>query len=300
MTVSTLIYCIGNIDDKYIESYNNFKKTKMFINIVKGSIVAACFSLILVLGIGIFSFISKNEISSPYIQNSVIWDDNNIGQDQNIESSLSLENGQIIISESLQNAINKSKSKNDIFAVYVTETSGIDKEILYKNFIQKLNLKENFMEDSVIFATAEQITNMKCPPDYSIFLTLANNSKSFKKETIVDSNYISNLDSKTIDVTVYLKFDQEKVINDIKEYEKTMSEEEYQQLYYNMVSALIQNSVNDLIKDLNVDRETISDIGIYIPRFTIRVDKDMLERIYEYENVESIILCTNDAGQDLS
>ena len=107
-------------------------------------------------------------------------------------------------------------------------------------------------------------------------------------------------DEKSIYVTVYFNFNSDNAIKEINKFEKTLPEEEYQRLYRDTIESSIRQDVYSLASRLKIDHTNISNIGIYIPKFTVSVDKNTLRKLCECKDVEYISLSTDNVGKDFS
>lgn len=84
--------------------------------------------------------------------------------------------GTIIITESLETAIEEEDGDGVCFVILVTETTGKSREYIYESFVK--NLKKlpgnwDYMEKGIVYLEKEQIQSLECPPDLGLILSLA-------------------------------------------------------------------------------------------------------------------------------
>ena len=173
MIKEQIMSAIGNINDEFITeccTKNLYKRRKLRIYLW----ASACF-ILAIISIGF----TANILSK---QNNVIWNENpNIHEIEECYKHASM--GKVVFTDSLQNAViiltpseqNKPSVADDecVFAVFVTETTGLSKEIIYRDFVLPLGAEEEYLDSGIVFLTREQLKEIKCPNNFAIILSLA-------------------------------------------------------------------------------------------------------------------------------
>lgn len=173
MIKEQIMSAIGNINDEFITeccTKNLYKRRKLRIYLW----ASACF-ILAIISIGF----TANILSK---QNNVIWNENpNIHEIEECYKHASM--GKVVFTDSLQNAViiltpsdqNKQPEidEKSVFAVLVTETTGVSKEIIYRDFVLPLGVKEEYLDSGIVFLTRKQLKEIKCPNNLAIILSLA-------------------------------------------------------------------------------------------------------------------------------
>ncbi len=174
MNKEKLMSAIGNISDKHISACSD--KTKFCKRRKQRAclFVAAC-TVLVIISIGY----TVSIFSQP---KNVIWNEQaDIHEIEKCYKYASV--GNVIFTESLENAIdvltpsdqNKQPEIDEkcVFAVLITETTGVPKEEIYRQFVLPLGAEEDYMKSGIVFLTREQLKKIKCSDEMAIILSLA-------------------------------------------------------------------------------------------------------------------------------
>ncbi len=118
--------------------------------------------------------------------------------------------GEVAIDKNLETAMELSTNPEDLFAVSLEESTGVSKEVLYKEIVLPIGAKETFMEEGVVYLSEEQIGNLECPEGMSIVLKLcykADVTVVADGKVLVSENYFSALPMETVDLWIYFQPD---------------------------------------------------------------------------------------------
>ena len=166
---------IYGISDKYVAECAN-EKHLYTLKKIRARVLIAASAALVVLSV-IFAANSFYEK-----QKYIIWNQN--ADIQEIERYYDQATaGNIVITESLKNAVavltpssqNKPPETDEksVFAILITETTGIPKEEIYKKFVLPLGAEESYMKNGIIFLTRKQLETIECPDNMAIILSLA-------------------------------------------------------------------------------------------------------------------------------
>lgn len=178
MNAEKLMNAIGGISDRHILEFVIVKPV-VFIKKRCAKIVLAVACLcIIVTGVVFFlngsdqPYVNVTDIPQP---GKIVWGSGFADFDANEWRYYTgqARNGTVVISENLRDEISKEENSGAVFAVLVTETRGKSQENVYESFVKPMNVKEDYMNSGVIFATAEQIASIVCPLDMAVVLSLA-------------------------------------------------------------------------------------------------------------------------------
>ena len=168
MSIDQLMDAIGELDDGYIEEFAEVKPPRRIWGYLSA---AACIALLFTLAL-IWTrggHTGTIEPSVPY--EKVIWAVQ--GGTVSADSTEQAKAGEIVITAQLGYALAKSKDPNDVFAVFVDETTGAAPEQIYEEFIKPLGIYEEYLDRRVIFATQEQVNGISSSERFGIVLDLA-------------------------------------------------------------------------------------------------------------------------------
>lgn len=175
MNKEKVMSAIGNISDEYITEcagkYLLYSRKKMRTSLL----IAACAALVIISVV-----FAANGFSAK--QKHIVWNEN--ADMHEIERYYDQATaGNIVITESLQNAVavmtpsdqNKPSVTDDksVFAVLITETTGVPKEEIYREFVLPLGAEEDYMKSGIVFLTRKQLEQIKCPENMAIILSFA-------------------------------------------------------------------------------------------------------------------------------
>lgn len=224
MKKELIIEAIGNISDRHIMEFTNIDSISKTHHITRVFSIVACICIVVTIST-IAGLYCKEQLTSHHGGENIIWGDGDLHSygDATKETA---ELGVVKVTDELSAAFANSNSESDIFAIEVHEMSGTEKIDIYQQFILKLGVKEDYMENGIIFATKKQVASFECPTDMSIVLYLAN--KAEKDIVIISKDNINDFDSEIFLVTVHLYDDIEKVLQDLGRYETILSPDEYQ------------------------------------------------------------------------
>lgn len=292
MNGNNIMTAIGNIDDKYIMEFSQEETLKVNSSIVKKTVlsIAACLCLV------ISAVVLLTNNSTPNIPSTgeKIWG-TGITDNEFKNSSEQAEKGKITIADSLKNAMHNSKNKNDIFAIMVTETSGATKEKIYDSFVIPLKVEEDYMKTGIIFATEEQIESFDCPSDLSIVLFLA---KKPYEDVVINESALEASNTQKMKVKIYLKFNTDEILLSHKDELSGLKDEAYQIKQQKIIEAEIAKMLNEFINDYNISDESVNYLGIYIPKLSAELDKELILKIKNDKRVELILEDTEIDGFD--
>ena len=175
MNAEKFISSIGAISDKYIIECANTNRLYAQRKLRTCLLTAACLVLVILSGVLAAKFFSES-------QKHVVWNEN--ANMQEIEQCYDQATaGNIVITESLQSAVDlltpSDQNKHleigekSVFAVLVTETTGVSKEIIYRDFVLPIGAKEEYLDSGIVYLTRKQLKEIKCPNNLAIILSLA-------------------------------------------------------------------------------------------------------------------------------
>lgn len=292
MNGNELMTAIGNINDKYIMEFSQEETLKVNRSIVKKFVlpIAACFCII----VSAMILLTNNNTPNIPPTGEQIWG-NGITDNEVVSSSEQAVKGKIIIADSLKKAMHNSQNKNDVFAIMVTETSGANKEIIYKSFVQPLNVKEDYMKTGLIFATEKQIQAFECPAELSIVLFLAEKPQ---EDVVINESVIESNNNQNMKVKIYLKYNTDEILSKHQNELSALDDEAYQIKQQEIIKAEVSKMLSDFIKDYNIADGSISALGIYIPEFSAELDSELILKIKDDSRVEIVLEDTEIAGLD--
>lgn len=175
MNAEKFISSVGAISDKYIIECANTNRLYAQRKLRTCLLTAACFVLVILSGVLAAKFFSES-------QKHIVWNENaDIHEIEKYYDQAT--EGNVVITESLQSVFailtpseqNKPSVADDecVFAVLVTETTGVSKEIIYRDFVLPLGVKEEYLDSGIVFLTRKQLKEIKCPNNLAIILSLA-------------------------------------------------------------------------------------------------------------------------------
>lgn len=186
MNAEQLMRAIGSISDRHIEEFAVVKPVAAqkytWLKIVS---MAACICFVVTAGLGLTKILNRHDaeqISNTTPSEKTIWG-SPASSDPVEDYWEQTDTGTIVITKSLKTAMERIEDESARFAVFVTETTGKEREYVYNSFISALNVKESYMESGIIFLTMSQIRSLECPPDLALILSLAEVSSSKVKIT---------------------------------------------------------------------------------------------------------------------
>lgn len=168
MSIDQLMDAIGELDDGYIEEFAEIKPPRRIWRYLSAAAcIALLFTLALIWARG--GHTGTIEPSVPY--EKVIWAVQ--GGSVSADCSEQAKAGEIVITAQLGYALSKSENPDDVFAVFVGETTGAAPEQIYEEFIKPLGIYEEYLDRRVIFATQEQVNGIASSKKFGIVLDLA-------------------------------------------------------------------------------------------------------------------------------
>ena len=297
MSGKALMIAMGNINDRYIMEFAEVKPIKRHHSalLTRFLPLAACLCIVIMSAI---LFIQNDNVpqgnQSGDLANNIIWG-NGVGDNVVEAYGDKAAKGTLIIAESLENALKNSNNENDLFAVMVTEMTGAAPNDVYNTFIKPLNVNEKYLETGIIFVSEEQIAELECPSDLSLILSLA--IKPYEDQP-VNQETLDTTISEKIKVKVYLKCNVDGILSQYQEQLSGLINEEYQQMRQSIIKAEINQMVNKFLADYEIAAESVSEIGIYIPKFTAELDVALISQIIEDTRVELVLEETDTPGMD--
>lgn len=289
MNGNRMMYAIGNIDEKYIMEFLHERTLKINRFITKKSILttAACLCLII---FTMFVF----EYSTVPQTGEQIWGTGIA--DNEVESCIEqAAKGKIVIANSLKDAIDNSRNKNDLFAIMVTETSGADKETIYNSFVLPFEVDEDYMRTGIIFATEEQINSFVCPSNLSIILFLADKPH---EDIFVDESLINKKNTQKMKVKIYLKYDVDEIILKHQDELSKLNDEDYQIKQQEIIKTAVNEMLKEFLEDYDITDQSVSTLGIFIPKFHAELDTELILKIKDDNRVELVLEDTEVVGLD--
>ncbi len=117
-----------------------------------------------------------------------------------------LEMGKVEVCYCLLETMETSENAADVYAVRLTEGSGVEKDVIYKTVVQPLGVDEDFLENNVVFLTREQIEHFKCPNNMSILLCIHGKDPMLLSKggaVLVGEDYFSSFGEEKIVLWIY-------------------------------------------------------------------------------------------------
>ena len=297
MSGNVLMAAMGNINDRYIMEFAEVKPIKKHHSALLTKILplAACLCVVIMSAI----LLTQNGNApqgnqSGDLANNVIWG-NGVSDNVVEEYGDKAAKGTIILAESLENALKNSDNEDDLFAVMVTEMTGAAPNDVYNTFVKPLNVNEKYLETGIIFISEEQIAELECPSDLSLVLSLA--IKPYEDQP-VNQETLDTTVSEKIKVKVYLKCNVDDLLSQYQEQLSGLSGEEYQQMRQSIIKAEISQMVSKFLADYEITAESVSETGIYIPKFTAELNTTLISQIIEDGRVELVLEETDTPGMD--
>lgn len=286
MRKELIIDAIGNISDRHIMEFADVNSLAIVRRRHIFSMVA-CICLIVTLSI-VTGLFFKKELSSPGNSGEIIWGESDWHEyEDTTKGTETAELGVVKVSDSLAEAFANSDSESDIFAIKVYEINGMDNIDVYQQFILKLGVKETYLENGLVFATKKQVASFKCPTNMSIVLYLADKTE---KEIIIDRDNINKFDSDIFLVTIHLEDDIEGVLQEIEDYEKILSTEEYQMKRLSVIQENVENTINVVLNDYNITDDELIIKGKFMPYFRVELTRETIVKLLEDNRVGIIIM----------
>ncbi|MCM1308979.1 MAG: hypothetical protein NC223_10315 [Butyrivibrio sp.] len=181
MSAEKLMNAIGGINDKHIAEFAGIKErlSVKYMRINAAAVVlffcAAAMSAMLFAksSMGIHNIVTE-EATQKRVK-TVWWGGfKDFGDTDSAEQVVKkAEKGVVTLTDKLKKAIEDSDDASNIFAVQVCKIEEVPKETVYDMFVKPSGVEEQYMENGWIFATAEQIESLVCPPEFAIVLELA-------------------------------------------------------------------------------------------------------------------------------
>lgn len=296
MRKELMMEAIGNISDKHIMEFaspGRFDKRQIKKNVA----IAACMCIVVVVSV-IVGVNYKGLLSKHQGGGDVIWGikDLNSYEDTTKEST-SMEPGTIKVADSLTEAFLNSTAESDVFAIMVHETSGAEKNDVYQQFVLKQGVKEDYLENGIIFATIKQVESFTCPDNMSIVLYLA---KKEANDVIINKDNIEDVDLETLLVTINLKDDIESVLQELDKYEDILSQDEYQKKRLSAIQENVEKVINTILQDYNISEDALLIKGKILPYFRAEVSKETLKNLLEDDRVGTIIMHESGNGEKIN
>lgn len=297
MSGKALMIAMGNINDRYIMEFAEAKPIKRHHSalLTRFLPLAACLCIVIMSAI----LLMQNDNvpqgnQSGDLANNIIWG-NGVGDNVVEAYGDKAAKGTLIIAESLENALKNSNNENDLFAVMVTEMTGATASDVYHTFVKPLEIDEEYLETGIIFVSKKLLTELVCPSEFSLVLSLA--AKPYEDKP-VNQDTLDKTVSKKLKVNIYLKFNTDEILSQYQEQLSDLSSEEYQRMRLSIIKAEIGQMINHFLADYEITAESTSEIGIYIPKFTAELDVALISQIIEDTRVELVLEETDTPGMD--
>lgn len=336
MNTEKLMNAIGGISDQYIIKFAEVKPAlKPNAMWMKSAAVAACLCLA-VIGTVLFMkniepkngrpsvYMPEESVTNATQTNSKPGDDISHGSKPDIDVSQGAETnapqpgetiwagygdqiwkdyseqsvkGSIILADELKAVMEKSENAADIFAVWVTDTTGASKEEIYNTFVKPLGVEEDYIDTGIIFVTEEQINSLVCPLELALVLRLG--TIPYEEEVWIDEAYLETAGIEKIWVTVFINFDDKSVLAKYKEQLEALegNKEEQQKLQRSIIDAEAAQMINAVLNDYGISREEAG-IVISLPSFSAELKPELIARLLTDERVDGIVKVMNPYGFD--
>lgn len=299
MKAERLLCAIGGISDRHIVEFAEVRPVMLLKAIWIKMVAAAACLCFAVIGAVVFVHNAPQgeQTGTDLPQGETIWryrwsDFGDMEGKDDIGQSVK---GSILLEDRLKAAMEKSDNAADVFAVQVTETSGAAEEDIYNAFVKPLGVDEEYMKWGLIFATAEQIRSLVCPPEFAIVLRL---SVKPWEDVFIDEEYLKNAESGRIRVAIYLEDHSDEILAEYKEQLDALKANGDDDKAYRLRVSILTGTADQMIESF------LSDYGIshyegennphFIPRIIVELDTDLIARILEDERVVYIVDMTEE------